>query len=210
MKRRKLWAGLAGTAAVVTGVAAGVTVWATQSESASPPESKAASVTSKPQDANALLHTALQQQQSQDLRGADRTYRRVLELDPHNKLAWYSLGVIAQQYGKMDDARAAYDKALKIDPSFVSALFSEAFLLKSSDPDRAVELLKRASAADPKAATIHMQLGLLLAEKGRADEAEDAFRRAVAAAPSLLPQVPERFRDSVSPSPTASQTGNTG
>ncbi|MGW3498817.1 tetratricopeptide repeat protein [Streptomyces sp. NPDC001020] len=154
------------------------------------------------------MQTALQQQQHQDSSEAAHTYRRVLELDPHNKLAWYGLGVIAQQDGKRFEARADYDKALKIDPSFMSALFSEAILLKSSDPDRAVELLKRAAAAQPKAAPIHMQLGLLLTERGRDEEAEEEFRRGVAADPRLLSQVPERFRDSVRPSPTASWTGN--
>jgi Flp pilus assembly protein TadD len=165
-------------------------------------------VTRKTPDTSKLLQTALQQQRNQDSGGAALTYRRVLEMDPHNKLAWYGLGLIAQQNGRTLDARAAYDKALKIDPSYMSALFSEAMMLKSSDPDRTVELLKRAVAAEPQAATIRMQLGLLLAEKGRADEAEDEFRRAVATDPKLRSQVPEGFRDSVSPSPTSSQAGS--
>jgi Flp pilus assembly protein TadD len=207
-----LWAKIAGTAAIITGVAAGVTVWAMQPQSDAPPESKGASATRKaPEEAqgtNALLQTALKQQQEQNLRGATRTYRRVLELDPHNKFAWYGLGIIAQQNDMTADAVAAYDKALQLDPSFMSALFSEATLLRSSDPDRATRLLKRAADADPKATAIQMQLGLLLAGRGRNDEAEDAFRRAVAANPSLLSHVPEQFRDSVSPSPTSSQSGN--
>ncbi|WP_371645316.1 tetratricopeptide repeat protein [Streptomyces mirabilis] len=205
MKRRRLWTGLAATTAAV---ATGLTIWAFQSPSAAPPESKAASATGKTADTSKLLQTALQQQQQQDSGGAALTYKRVLEMDPHNKLAWYGLGLIAQQNGKTLDARAAYDKALKIDPSFMSALFSEAMMLKSSDPDRTMELLKRAVVAEPEAATIRMQLGLLLAEKGRTDEAGDEFRRAVAANPSLRSQVPEDFRDSVSPSPTSSQAGS--
>jgi Flp pilus assembly protein TadD len=200
-----LWTGLAATTAAV---ATGVAIWAFQSPSAAPPESKAASVNRKTPDTSKLLQTALQQQRNQDSGGAALTYRRVLEMDPHNKLAWYGLGLIAQQNGRTLDARAAYDKALKIDPSYMSALFSEAMMLKSSDPDRTVELLKRAVAAEPQAATIRMQLGLLLAEKGRADEAEDEFRRAVATDPKLRSQVPEYFRDSVSPSPTSSQAGS--
>jgi Flp pilus assembly protein TadD len=206
VKRRRLWVGLAATTAVV---ATGVTIWVFQPTSAAPPESKAASVTRKTQAVSKLLQTALQQQESQDTGGASLTYRRVLELDPRNKLAWYGLGLIAQQNGRTLDARAAYDKALKVDPSFMSALFSEANLLKSSDPDRAMELLKRAVAAQPKAATIRMQLGLLLAAKGRDTAAEDEFRRAVATDPSLHSQVPKKFRDPVSPSSSSSQAGST-
>lgn len=206
MKRRRLWAGLAGTLAVATGV----TVWAIQPHPTLAPDSKTTpAIWTKNQQVDALMQTALlQQRQLNDSEGAVNTYGRLLKLDPHNKLAWYNLGFIAQQNGKTLDARAAYDKALKIDPSYTSALFSEAMMLKSSDPDRTMELLKRAVAAEPEAAVIHMQLGLLLAEKGRADEAGDEFRRAVAANPSLRSQVPEDFRDSVSPSPTSSQAGS--
>lgn len=206
MKRRTLWTGLAGFAAAAV-VATGATLWVIRPESATPTESKAASA-SRVQEANRLLQDALVQQQHRDFQGATRTYRHVLELDPANKFAWYQLGIIAQANGNTSYARAAYDKALKIDPSFMSALFSEAMMLKSSDPDRSMRLLQRAAATAPKAASLHMQLGLLLAEKNRNDEAKDAFRRAVAADPALLSQVPERFRNAVSPSPTSSHAGS--
>ncbi|MGW2745242.1 tetratricopeptide repeat protein [Streptomyces sp. NPDC001450] len=163
----------------------------------------------KAQEASTLFQSALLQEKYQDPEGAARTYQRVLQLDPRNKLAWYNLGVISQRGGRTADARKAYDKALKIDPKYASALYNEAILLKSSDTDRAVELLKRAIAASPRAATAHLQLGWILQQKHRDDEAEDEFRRAVAADPSLLSQVPEQFRDDVSPTPTPSQAGAT-
>ncbi|MFD7003120.1 tetratricopeptide repeat protein [Streptomyces mirabilis] len=206
MKRTTLWAGLAGTAAVATGV----TVWAFQSPSLAPSESKAASVARKTEQANELLREGIRRQENHDSNGAADNYSRVLELDPHNTFAWYNLGVIAQQEGRTADARAAYDKALKIDPKFSSALYSKAILLRHTEPDRAIEILKRAIAANPQMATgFRLQLGQILAERGRDDEAEDQFRRVVAASPSLLSKVPERFRDSVSPSPTSSQAGST-
>ncbi|MEU9172530.1 tetratricopeptide repeat protein [Streptomyces sp. NPDC048420] len=206
MKRRRLRAGLAAVAAVATGV----TVWGLQSQSATAPESKAASEERNAQQADTLLQAAIMQQQYQDARGAARTYRRVLEMDPENKVAWYNLGVIAQQDGRTTDARAAYEKSLRIDPKYTSALFNEAVLLKSSEPERAIALLKRAIATNSQAATAHLQLGQILAEKDRGDEAEDEFRRAVAADPSLHAQVPKPFRDSVTPSPTSSQARSTG
>lgn len=206
MKRTTLWAGLAGTAAVATGV----TVWAFQSPSLAPSESKAASVARKTKQANELLQEGIRRQESHDSNGAAHNYSRVLELDPHNTFAWYNLGVIAQQQGRTADARAAYDKALKIDPKFTSALYNKATLLRHSDPDGAIGILKRAIAANPQMATgFRLQLGQILAERGRDDEAEDQFRRVVAASPSLLSKVPERFRDSVSPSSTSSQAGST-
>ncbi|SFG61772.1 tetratricopeptide repeat protein [Streptomyces mirabilis] len=207
MKRRRLWAGLAGTLAVATGV----TVWAIQPHPTPATESKTASGTlTKRHQVDVLMQTALlQQSEIHDSKGAADTYGRLLKLDPRNKVAWYNLGVIAQQDDEPDDARTAYDKALKIDPSFTSALFNEAILLKSSDPDRAIELLKKCIAADPKAGTAYLQLGQILAEKDRDDEAGEAFRHMAAIEPSLRSQVPEHFRDSVDPSPTSSQAGST-
>ncbi|MFJ5894105.1 tetratricopeptide repeat protein [Streptomyces sp. NPDC093064] len=148
--------------------------------------------------ADSLLRSALQRQVSRDPLGAAQDYRRVLEMDPRNKNAWYGLGVIDQQYGRMADARTNFEKALEIDPHFMSALYSEAYMLRSSDPDRAIELLGRAAAVDPKAAAVHLQLGQLLAAKGRKGEAGDAFRRAVAVDHKLLSQVPEELRDAAS------------
>lgn len=205
VKRRRLWAGLAGTAAAATGVV----IWAIQSQSAAAPESEAASATRKTSEAHALLQAGILQEKYQDYDGAARTYRRVLELDPGSEHAWYNLGVLAQQDGRTADARAAYDKALKIDPSFTSALFNQALLLKSNQPDRALALLRRATAVNPKAATAHLHIGNILAKKDRDEEAEASFRRAVAADPSLHSQLPEFFKDSVSPSPspTSSQAG---
>jgi len=202
MKRRKLWAGLVGT----TAVAAGVAVWATQSHSTTAPESKNETTVAKTRQADALLQKALRVQNPKEASGA---FKRVLELDPRNKLAWYSLGVIAERDRKTADAVASFDKTLAIDPKFSPALFSEAFLLKSSKPDQAMELLRRAITASPQtAAAAHAQLGAILAENGRDDEAKDEFRQATALDRSLIAQVPKRLRHSVSPSPTPSHAGS--
>ncbi|MFC9676354.1 tetratricopeptide repeat protein [Streptomyces sp. NPDC056949] len=191
MKRKGLLAGLFGVAAVATGV----TSWAIQSYSAADPDSKAPSAESQNrQDASSLLQAGILQQNNHDLEGADRTYRRVLELDARNKFAWYNLGVIAHGAGRAADARADYDKALKVDPAFTSALFNEALLLETSDPDRAGDLLKRVIAGNTKAGTAHLHLGRIFHQKKRDDKAADEFRRAVADDPSLRSQVPEEFR----------------
>ncbi|MFJ8030662.1 tetratricopeptide repeat protein [Streptomyces sp. NPDC096032] len=160
-------------------------------------------------ETDALLQSGLQRQMQQDSAGAAKIYRRVLELDPKAKEAWYRLGLIEQQNGAPLEARRDFDKALKIDPSFTSALYSEANMVAASEPDRAIELLTRAVAANPKASVMQLQLGLLLAKKGDEDEAENAFRQAVAADHHVLPQVPESFRDQVSPAPASSHARST-
>ncbi len=192
---------LSGAAAAATGTMA----WAIHSASAAAPESEARtaaaenSADQKPENVDVLLQAGILQQQNRDSKGAVQTYRRVLELDPRNKFAWYNLGVIAHEDGRTDEALSAYEKSLKIDPSFESALFNEAILLKSSDPDRAMGLLERTLGIDPQANTAHLHLGDIWARKDRDEEAADEYRRAVAGDPSLRSLVPESFRDSLNP-----------
>lgn len=179
----------------VAAVATGVTSWAIDSYSAASPDSKDPSSTNQNlEDADILLQAGITQQENHDTQGADRTYRRVLELNPQNKYAWYNLGVMAQKADRTADARADYDKALKVDPVFTSALFNKALLLESSDRDEASELLKRVIAREPKAGTAHLHLGRIRVRQNHTKDAADEFRRAIAADPALRSQVPAEFR----------------
>ncbi|WP_171053231.1 tetratricopeptide repeat protein [Streptomyces marianii] len=197
-----MWTGLGASAAV----AAGAVTWAVMSHPATTPDGKSEEAPLTPLTAHALLQAGHVQAQHKDFDGAEATYKRVLEMEPRNKLAWYNVGVVSARDGRPDEALKAYVAALKIDPSFTSALLNQAVLLKTSDPDRAITLLERAVANNPKASTAHFQLGDTLSRKGRDGEARTAYRSAVAADPSLHSQVPKKFRDATRPS-TSSDTG---
>ncbi|MBO1416398.1 tetratricopeptide repeat protein [Streptomyces sp. FH025] len=153
-----------------------------------------------------LLQAGIEQGELKNYDVAESIFRQVLELDPGNKLAWYNLGVIAQQNNRSAEALTAYDGALKADPAYQPALFNKAILLGPGDIDQAVSILRRIVAADPKAATAHLNLGYDLAKQGRRGEAEESFRTAVRTDPSLRPLVPEEFRDSVRTAPTTEPT----
>ncbi|MBL1105871.1 tetratricopeptide repeat protein [Streptomyces sp. 5-8] len=204
MKRKVLLVALTGAAAVATGV----TTWAIESHSAATSESSESKAPAETRDADWYLQRGILQEKYQDPPAAAKSYSRVLELEPRNKFAWYNLGHLAHQAGRTADARAAYEEALKTDPAFPPALFNEAVLLESSDPEKAVTLLERAVVADPKAATAHLHLGRIWARQDRDRKATDEFRRTVAIDPSLLSQVPEEFRDSADPSSTSSEAGS--
>ncbi|MFE9613652.1 tetratricopeptide repeat protein [Streptomyces sp. NPDC006012] len=205
MKHRRLLAALTGAGAVVTGV----TAWAVASHLAADPDSEARTSANRVLgEADSALQEGIRKDQKQDYHGAARSYRRVLELDPRNKFAWYNLGVIAQRAGSTSEARADYDEALKTDPSLPQALFNKAILLKSSEPAESIGLLRRAIAAKPGASTAHLQLADILAQQKRVGEAVDEYRRAVAADPSLFPQVPPSYRESLAPSPATSRAGD--
>ncbi|WP_317446597.1 tetratricopeptide repeat protein [Streptomyces collinus] len=203
-----LWTGLA-AAVVVANMATGWVHLLNGGSTTMPTaESRPAAGAAKPvSKAEELLQRGIDQGENKDFSGAASSFRQVLDLDPINKHAWYNLGVIAQHDNRTADARAAYDHALKVDPDFESALYNKAILLESSDIDQAIAIYRRIVSADPKAATAYLHLGQALAKKDRDGEAEDAFGLAVRADPSVQQFVPERFRDSASATPTATQTG---
>ena len=202
VNRRRLWTGLAAAAAVT----AGVTGWVLSGDLTTPTKASARTAG----EAQALLQAGIMQGQFGDFADAGHTFKRVLKLDPGNRLAWYNLGIIAAHDGRTADARAAYDRALKIDPSFVSALYNEAVLIEASEPDRAITLLQRAIAANPNASTAYLHLGGILAKEGHDREAKDAFGHALRADPSLRPLVPKPFTDSASPSPSPTSRTKAG
>jgi tetratricopeptide (TPR) repeat protein len=173
--------------------AAGAAVWALSFQQTSAAGTHPASSSAAP-NAAALLQSGVQQIQSRDLDGAEATFRQVLRVDRGNKIAWYDIGVAAAQEGRPDDAVEAYSAALKIDPSYTSALFNKALLLKSRDPEQTIALLKRTVAINPRASTAYYQLGDTLMKKSRDSQARDAFRHAVTIDPALESQVPKKFR----------------
>ncbi|MBD0669167.1 hypothetical protein BU198_00155 [Streptomyces sp. CBMA156] len=206
-----MWKGLA-----VTVAAAAVAGWlhlATGGSTGTAPPGPGASAPGPARSAPAavppgevLLQEGIKQGELRNHDLAESIFRQVLTLDPGNKLAWYNLGVVAQQNNRSAEALTAYDSALRTDPAYQPALFNKAILLGPDDTDQAVSILRRIVAADPKAATAHLNLGYDLAKQGRRGEAEESFRTAVRTDPSLRPLVPEEFRDSVSTDPTSEPT----
>ncbi|MFG2557533.1 tetratricopeptide repeat protein [Streptomyces sp. NPDC048496] len=204
-KRMGLWTGLAATV-VAANVAAGWVHLPTGVSRTTPRAGSGPAAELAPK-VGGLLQAGIKQGGNKDFSGATRSFRQVLDLDPANKLAWYNLGVVAQHDNRTADARAAYDKALKIDPDFESALYNKAILIGTSDTDQAIEILQHIVRANPKAATAYLHLGQALTKKGRDGEAEDAFGLAVRADPSLRQLVPEQFRNPTGPAPKATQAG---
>ncbi|MEV0490931.1 tetratricopeptide repeat protein [Streptomyces atratus] len=204
-KRMGLWTGLAATV-VAANVVTGWVHLPTGVSTTTPRAGSGPAATFVPK-VERLLQAGIKQGGNKDFSGATRSFRQVLDLDPANKLAWYNLGVVAQHDNRTADARAAYDKALKIDPDFESALYNKAILIGSNDTGQAIEILQHIVGANPKAATAYLHLGQALKKKGRDGEAEDAFGLAVRVDPSLRQLVPEQFRKPASPAPTATQAG---
>jgi serine/threonine protein kinase/tetratricopeptide (TPR) repeat protein len=107
-----------------------------------------------------------------DWAGAEREYRRAIELDPENVWAhhWYSLflGVM----GRHQESFGENKRALEIDPMSAHANMVHGTLLYIARfYDRAVEELKKALEIEPQNVLATFYLGLVHLESGRYEEA---------------------------------------
>jgi Flp pilus assembly protein TadD len=82
--------------------------------------------------------------------------------------AYMALGVIYDAEGNKVEARKMYEKALEVNPNFAPAANNLAWilLLENEDPDRALDLAKRAKAQLPDDPNVADTLGLALIHKG--------------------------------------------
>jgi serine/threonine protein kinase/Tfp pilus assembly protein PilF len=116
-----------------------------------------------------------------DWGGADREFRRAIELNPRYSTArqWYAWYLMAM--GRFDEAQREGRIAVDLDPASVSIRRSLGWLqYYSGQHSAALDSLRRALTMNPTAEETHRLLGLVYLQQGRYDESAQAFREAVA------------------------------
>ena len=116
-----------------------------------------------------------------DWTGADREFRRAIELNPGYPTArqWYAWCLMAM--GRFDEALAEGRVAVELDSGSVSIRRSLGWLqYYSRQPEAALENLRRALTMDPTSEETHRLLALVYLQQGRYDDAAAAFREAIA------------------------------
>jgi Tfp pilus assembly protein PilF len=141
--------------------------------------------TSTTASAAALINTGIAQASAKQYQQADTTFRDVLVLSPHNKFAWYNLGLIAQLQNKAASARADYSKALSIDPSYTPAMYNKAILLERTNLRSALALYQQITSINPKASTAYLRESFVYERLGQKRNARHARARAIALDNSL-------------------------
>jgi tetratricopeptide (TPR) repeat protein len=68
------------------------------------------------------LEVAWYHERASETQPAIAAYRKALQLDPAQPIAWYDLGVLLQSVGQNDEAVAAWTEAIKHNPAYVEAL----------------------------------------------------------------------------------------
>jgi Flp pilus assembly protein TadD/predicted small lipoprotein YifL len=121
-----------------------------------------------------------------ELEMAEAHYRESLAIKPqpaiHN-----DLGFVLEREGLIDEAVRSYRKALELDPKSASAHYNlGSSLARSGQYAEAEQHLRTALELQPDART-YTGLGIVLAQRGRTDEAAAALRKAIETDASYAP-----------------------
>jgi eukaryotic-like serine/threonine-protein kinase len=114
-----------------------------------------------------------------DWAGAEREFRRAIELNPNYVTALHWYGTTLWSMGRLEDGMRELRRAQQIDPlSLIVASDIGRGDYYAGRDDQAIEELRRTlDEIDPRFAVIHLFLGMLYEHKGRYDDAIAEFRQ---------------------------------
>jgi protein O-GlcNAc transferase len=108
----------------------------------------------------------------------------MLAVHPGHADAYSNLGVALKNQGKLDEAIAAYCKAICIKPDHVEAHSNLGNVLRDQGKfDEAVAAYREAIRISPDQARAYSDLGVALADQGNFDEAAAIYRKAISIKP---------------------------
>ncbi len=139
-----------------------------------------------------------------DLQGAEREYRRALQLNPSDARThhWYAQLLIAER--RTDDALREVSSGLALDPLSLASNSNYAFILiQAGQPAQAVLHLQELQKRDPKNEVIYEYLGRAYDGSHEYKRAADSFKRAVELSES-------KYRYEANLAYALAETGNMG
>jgi tetratricopeptide (TPR) repeat protein len=103
---------------------------------------------------------------------SERVLRRALELEPHDGRAAYYLGNLLCSRGRVEEAVALWEQALKSQKGFsvLHRNLGRAYWKAHRDPDRAIARYRAALAAAPKDYKLYYELDCILTDCGLTEE----------------------------------------
>lgn len=130
-------------------------------------------------DAYSFLRAGMANQNTGDRKGAERHYRRGLEIAPDNVELHNALGWTLFQDGRSAEAVAEYERALALDPKHAKAHNNLALAqVELGHFAEAAEHFAASLAIEPKA-EIYSDLGFVKARLGRPEDALADYRKAL-------------------------------
>jgi tetratricopeptide (TPR) repeat protein len=136
------------------------------------------------------LHAANAYQKMQDYRSARPLAEEYVRRRPSEWRGPFLLGMISSGEGRMDEALAHYEEAVRRDPGHAPAYLNAGatYLYGASTPERlaaAASWFERGVSIAPRYAELYYHLGLVRYRQRRWAEAAAAFQEAVTLQPSL-------------------------
>ncbi|HEX3869759.1 MAG TPA: tetratricopeptide repeat protein [Pirellulales bacterium] len=111
-------------------------------------------------------------------------YTHGLVVNPASFVARYNLGLVLQEDGLRDAAKAQYELALELKPTYAWAANALGVLSASAGrTTEAIENYRRALASDPKLAEVHVNLANALLQAGQVPAAFNEYHEALELAP---------------------------
>lgn len=113
-----------------------------------------------------------------DWAGAEREYKRAIELNPNYSVAHHWYAVYLTNVGRTPEALAEIRRAQELDPLSLSInAWLGGILNRSGQPDQAIEQYRKTLEMDPNFILAHYRLGNVYEENGMYDEAISEFRQ---------------------------------
>jgi tetratricopeptide (TPR) repeat protein len=132
------------------------------------------------------LAQAMQLHRSNDLHGAERIYRGILDQAPDQPEALHYLGLIALQVGRAEEAIGLIEQAVEQRPGDIDALANLGNALSSMQRfEDAAERFRQVLDVAPDSAATLANLGATLIKLGRNKDAVEALERALRLQPDL-------------------------
>jgi len=135
--------------------------------------------------ANSLIQDGITAAKAGNSAAAIADYQAATTANPLSSIAYYDLGVAYGEKDEVDSARAAFQKALLINPQYKAAMFDLAVLDTPTEPATAYALYRQLVDMFPDSPNALFNLGLLRDHMGEKAEGAADIAKAVALDPSL-------------------------
>ena len=115
-----------------------------------------------------------------DFPGAEKDYRRAIELNPNYPTGRFWYANLLAMMGRMDESQAEMRGALELDPlSLIINAINALYFLQLKETDRAIEQARKTVELDPHFVWSHWTLGVCFRAKGMFKEAVAELEKAM-------------------------------
>ena len=136
------------------------------------------------QPPNDQLQKVIQLYQTGNMAGTEQICREMLDAFPDSYMLLNVLGAAVQAQGRIEEAIAAFDRMLRLNPDFAEGYYNRGVAFSElGQTQEAVQDYSRTVELNPDFYNAHLNLGLVLESLGHCDQAVQSFNQAIALEP---------------------------